>query len=517
LAVAAQALQGADALRLIAIAADLRERVWRRDGRQPDLLEAIELQHQAQRIEGPEQCHHALQEAALRSESTADLSQLYEQVYLIRGRFRDDAKCVEQVDQTLTTVAAYKPPADRLAALDDEARKLRGDNESSSGAAAASASVTSRVVTPGGAPGSRAPEMTGPSKITHIERYPGKDAARVVVFLTTPASFTAGQVAPNAAGKDGRLFVDIRQSKYTGPKEFNLGGIVERVRIGQQQDAMRVVLDLSDSVLDQVFYLPEPFRLVIDVSRKGTQASKPEPNNEGPGKPEEGKPGRKDREIQRVVLDPGHGGHDPGATGPSGLREKDVVLDIAHRAAPLIARELGISTLLTRDVDAYVPLDERVARANAFAADLFISIHCNASETHGGRGVMTFVLDAAADANASAVAARENAASLAASTEFATTMSRFLDAHVSAASVHFAGLVQKASLAALLPKYSDVRDEGVHRAGFYVLAGARMPAVLVETSFISNPNDEQRLNMPDYRQKLADGLVNAVRAYREGL
>jgi N-acetylmuramoyl-L-alanine amidase len=96
-------------------------------------------------------------------------------------------------------------------------------------------------------------------------------------------------------------------------------------------------------------------------------------------------------------------------------------------------------------------------------------------------------------------------------------MSHLLDAHVSAASVHFAGLVQKASLAALLPKYPDVKDEGVHRAGFYVLAGARMPAVLVETSFISNPNDEQHLNMPDYRQKLADGLVNAVRAYREGL
>ena len=97
------------------------------------------------------------------------------------------------------------------------------------------------------------------------------------------------------------------------------------------------------------------------------------------------------------MLDPGHGGHDPGASGPSGLREKDVTLDIAHRAAPLIARELGISTLLTRDSDDYVALDERTARANAFQADLFVSIHCNASEDGAGRGVMTFVLDDSRD------------------------------------------------------------------------------------------------------------------------
>jgi N-acetylmuramoyl-L-alanine amidase len=228
-------------------------------------------------------------------------------------------------------------------------------------------------------------------------------------------------------------------------------------------------------------------------------------------------PRKKDREIQRVVLDPGHGGHDPGATGLQGLREKDVVLDIAHRAAPLIARELGISTLLTRDLDAFVPLDERVARANAFAADLFISIHCNANETHSGRGVMTFVLDNAADASAATVAARENAASLAASAELASAMGRMADARVSAASVHFAELVQKASISAMQPRYPDIRDGGVHRAGFYVLAGARMPAVLFEASFISHPIDEQRLNTPDYRQKLADGLVNAIRAYRDGL
>src|SRR5690606_19536524 len=123
--------------------------------------------------------------------------------------------------------------------------------------------------------------------------------------------------------------------------------------------------------------------------------------------------------IRRVALDPGHGGHDPGAVGPRGLREKDVTLDIAHRAGPLIAQELGISTLLTRDTDVYVPLDERAAKANAFGADLFVSIHCNASADPSARGIMTFVLDESEDPLAMHVAARENAASPAAAAELA--------------------------------------------------------------------------------------------------
>src|SRR5262249_8654417 len=160
--------------------------------------------------------------------------------------------------------------------------------------------------------------------------------------------------------------------------------------------------DLSVAATHRVFYLPEPFRLVIDVLRDDPEERG---RAEGP------------RRVTRVALDPGHGGNDPGARGPSGLREKDVVLDIAHRAAPLIARELGISTLLTRDSDAYVPLDERVAKANAFSSDLFVSIHCNAAEASAGHGVMTFVLDTSRDDVALDVAARENSASTAAALE----------------------------------------------------------------------------------------------------
>jgi N-acetylmuramoyl-L-alanine amidase len=227
--------------------------------------------------------------------------------------------------------------------------------------------------------------------------------------------------------------------------------------------------------------------------------------------------GNAKRSLRRVVLDPGHGGHDPGATGPLGLREKDVVLDIAHRAAPLIARELGISTLLTRDGDQYVPLDERTARANAFRADLFVSIHCNASEDGSAKGVMTFVLDAGREELAERVAARENAASSEAAVELANAFSRITDPSSRAASARFAELLQRAAMASLAQRYPELPNGGVKRAGFYVLAGARMPAVLFETSFISNVSGEASLNNGDFRQKMADAIVNAIRAYRDGI
>jgi len=140
-----------------------------------------------------------------------------------------------------------------------------------------------------------------------------------------------------------------------------------------------------------VFYLPEPYRIVIDIARHP------------PGAASHGH-----RVIERVVLDPGHGGSDPGAIGPSGVREKDVTLDIARKIAPLLAKD-GVSVVLTREDDRFVPLEDRTARANAFGADLFVSIHCNAAENRGRHGVETYVLDTTKDDIASRVAARENA------------------------------------------------------------------------------------------------------------
>lgn len=336
-----------------------------------------------------------------------------------------------------------------------------------------------------------------PALVTSVERYGSEKAARIVLHVDQPVQFERGPEL--GAGSSLELHVDLAAATTSGLHAFDVGGLVRRVRLLQTGTALRVALDLSASARHEVFYLPAPFRVVIDVSR-------PEPVRQQ---------SRDGRFVERIALDPGHGGSDPGATGYSGIREKDIVLDIAHRAAPLLARELGISTLLTRDVDTRVPLEERVARANAFGADLFVSIHCNADASRSARGVMTFVLDGSHNHRATDVLQRENAAPAVAVPELAAFLKQFDDAGLVRGSSIFARLLQRATLASLA-QYPGAVDGGVQGAGFYVLAGARMPAVLFETSFVSNRVEAQRLSTERYRQKLADSIVNAVRAYRDG-
>ncbi len=501
LAVAGSRAGGEKGGHLLVEAAALRRRLWRIERKDADALEAVELYRTAEGASWSGACAAGVERALLEGELRADPAQTYRALYLVRASGADPS-CEQRATQALGTLAAFKPLPNVLTELDRQARPggaARGD-----AGAAVDGGVTKDANGSVVVPTLSAVLPAGPARITKIERYPGKESARVVVFVTHPATFSVGTLPRQGDQRGPRLYVDIHDARYHGKHEFDAGGLVDRVRVGRQKADTRVVLDLDATVYHRIFYLPEPFRLVIDVSRQPPASTDVVP----------GKGGK--RVVRRVVLDPGHGGHDPGATGPGGLREKDVTLDIAHRAAPLVARELGISTLLTRDGDDYVALDERTARANAFQADLFVSIHCNASENAASHGVMTFVLDASPDVLASHVAARENSASPAAAAELANAMSRVLDATSVGASVHFADLLQRSTMASLQPGYPDVPDQGVKRAGFYVLAGARMPAVLFETTFISNPKGEGRLDTADYRQKLADAIVNAIRAFRDG-
>ena len=181
----------------------------------------------------------------------------------------------------------------------------------------------------------------------------------------------------------------------------------------------------------------------------------------------------------------------------------------------MLARQ-GVEVTLTRDDDRAVTLEERTARANAFGADLFVSIHCNAAENKSKKGVETYILDTSATETAGKVAARENGASSAAGNEVAQLLASMRIADQGTRSTRLAELLQRASIASLSGQYDSVTDGGVHRAGFYVLVGARMPAVLFETSYISNATDEQRLGSADYQQRLADAIANAIKAYREG-
>jgi N-acetylmuramoyl-L-alanine amidase len=487
---------GAAGLELLRRAATLRERLFRLERKETDALEAIELYDAVTRAS--DDCAAGLRRTLLEAELRSTPAKAYRDVYVVRAR-STDTRCRESAERALLGLAAFRPLPSVLDELEHEARKTAhaATLPSTSAAVPTPPALTSgAVVVP-----SIQSAPSGPVRITSVERYGAKDAARVVVHVTHPSRFEVGEL-PASSSAPPRLIVDLENVTYAGARTLPMEGLVERVRVGAQKTGTRVVLDLSRAAYRRVFYLPEPFRLVIDVSKEPPFSARVAAGGK--------------RSVRRVVLDPGHGGNDPGALGPSGLREKDVTLDIAHRAAPLLARELGISTLLTRDSDVYVPLDERTARANAFAADLLISIHCNATEDGVGQGVMTFVLDDSRDALAARVAARENSASAAAAAELANAMSRVIDRGTLSHSEELAFLLQRAAMASLSTRYADVPDLGVRRAGFYVLAGAAMPAVLFESSFISSPLGEERLNSADYREKLADAIVNGVRAYREG-
>lgn len=484
LAAQAEREQGTVAVRSVAHAASLRERLWRLEGKTADGLEAVELLADVGRRGS---CFSSIASHTLRAE-VQDKPDVAVRALSDLVAAERDPDCQQSARKVLAVYAASSVASPKQG---------RSASDSSSSGPNKETAPTEVVV----------PSLSGTAeklipRVTAVQRYGAKDSARIVVALTHPTTFKASLLRSEDGGVAARLYVDIDRAVIDQAETHEVGGLVHRVRLGRHSDGTRLVLDLEEAVERRIFYVPEPFRLVIDVARGSNAIGM---SNRGP------------RLIERVVIDPGHGGHDPGAVGPRGLREKDVTLDIAHRVGPLIARELGLSTLLTRDSDTFVALDERTARANAFKADLFVSIHCNAAERTGSDGVMTFVLDTSSDAAASRMAALENAASDAAAKELATILGRAQDEGTLARSLHFAELLQRSTVASLSPHYGPVLNQGVRRAGFYVLAGAHMPAVLFEVSFISNPNGEVRLNTADYRQKLADSLVNAVRAYRDGL
>ena len=220
--------------------------------------------------------------------------------------------------------------------------------------------------------------------------------------------------------------------------------------------------------------------------------------------------------ISRIVIDPGHGGHDPGAQG-RGLSEADLVLDIALRLEQLLTREPGVEVVLTRRTDVFVPLEERTAIANRQNADLFLSIHANASRNSKARGVETYFLNFASTPDAEAVAARENSASGRTMHSLpdivkAITLNNKLDE-----SRDFATIVQREMVGHLSSANKDLRDLGVKQAPFVVLIGAGMPSVLAEISFITHSQEGKLLKNKAYRQRIAEALYQGVERYQRSL
>jgi N-acetylmuramoyl-L-alanine amidase len=222
--------------------------------------------------------------------------------------------------------------------------------------------------------------------------------------------------------------------------------------------------------------------------------------------------------IGRIVIDAGHGGHDTGTIGPTGLMEKDLCLDVALRLGKIIQQRLpGADVVFTRADDTFIPLEERTSIANQAKADLFISIHANSSRDHAARGIETYYLNLKGSAEAMEVAARENATAQEGVHDLQDLVKKIARTEKIDESKEFAEDIQDSLSKRVQKAGKSVRDRGVRKAPFVVLIGADMPSILTEISFLSNPADEQLLKKPEQRQKVAEGLYQGVASYLESM
>jgi len=358
-----------------------------------------------------------------------------------------------------------------------------------------------------------------PALVQEVRHWSAPDYTRIVIGTTGPVSFKKGYIHANKAkGLPKRFYLDLKPAhKRKGLKDKIpiQDGLLKGVRIAQfNHNTVRVVFDLGKTRKTKTFWLEDPFRIVVDAFGEGYyRKTTPKTGNKGKCLSLAQQLGLC---VRRVVIDPGHGGKDPGAIGPTGLREKDVVLKIAKKVALGLKKEIGCQVILTRKTDHFLPLTQRTAIANARKADIFVSIHANASPKRRAHGVETYFLNFALDKEAMRVAARENASSTKRIGNLKGILNKIMKNTKVDESSRLASCVERGVVRNLRERYRDVKELGVKQAPFFVLIGARMPSVLIETSFISNKKEERRLKDNRYLDQLAQGIVNGIKSYING-
>lgn len=341
-------------------------------------------------------------------------------------------------------------------------------------------------------------------EVKGIRYWSSPDYTRVVVDLSEPGEFLKNRIS-----HPDRLYFDLMNT--TIAKELKTSrpigdGILKTVRVGQfKSDTVRVVLELEEIADFNAFVLDNPARFVIDVYGK-EKIKKPDTLIE----------------KRKIVIDAGHGGHDPGAVGLKGLYEKDVVLDIALKLKKILLDDPMNEVFLTRETDVFIPLEERTVIANKKNADFFVSIHANASPRRKAKGIETYLLNWTDNEEAMRVAARENRISLKKMKAMNRKMqidvldmikSDLMRQNKRDESVKLAHYIQKSMVSTLDNGDNNILDLGVKQGLFYVLFGARMPSVLVEVSFISNPEEEKLLSEESHRMQIAKSIAVGLNKY----
>jgi N-acetylmuramoyl-L-alanine amidase len=377
----------------------------------------------------------------------------------------------------------------------------------------------------------------GGGQLTGVRYWSNPGYTRIVLDVSAETQFSTHYLVPDPKkAKHPRLYVDIEKTGLgESLKEPTVvdDGLLRQIRTGlPQSDTVRVVLDLGSVSDYKVFPLNDPWRIVIDIAgdkvpelkrREIEISALPESSNDAIAKVLNEAP--KDQQplhipkvpaatsLRRIVVDAGHGGKDPGAVGPSGVYEKTVTLKLAKALAKELTRQIGCEVILTRSGDVYLPLEERTAIANKVGADLFVSLHANANKSSKPHGIETYYLNFSKNDKAAAVAARENGTSLKQVSDLELILFDLMANAKINESSRLATGIQESLVKGMRKKYSNVRDLGVKQGPFYVLLGATMPSVLVETAFISNPREEKRLTSSAFHKSAAVAIAKAVKKY----
>ncbi|MCP4668241.1 MAG: AMIN domain-containing protein, partial [Deltaproteobacteria bacterium] len=392
--------------------------------------------------------------------------------------------------------------------------------------------------------------------VKDIRHWSTSNYTRVVVDLESPVKYEHHLIkADPRHKKPRRIFFDLKNAGVTSridrPRVIK-DGLLQRARAGQHtQDTVRVVLDIESIGGYEVFHLYDPFRIVVDVSRaqkkevkekpakavpKKTALKKRVPKKKAPTKTAlKKRPVRKGIRkspppekkeslakqlglgVKRIVLDAGHGAHDPGCHHTRTIKEKNIVLNLARLLAKKIKKEIGCEVFLTRTKDVFLSLEQRTAIANMKKADLFVSLHVNAHKDRGVSGLETYYLNMATDESAVRVAARENATSQKRLSDLQMILNSLMMNTKIHESSRLAHEIQKGMVFRLRKTYKRVKNLGVKQAPFYVLIGAQMPAVLIEAGFLTNATERKRLTSKRYQERVAQGICAGIKAYMKSI
>lgn len=377
-------------------------------------------------------------------------------------------------------------------------------------------------------------DSAGLAQVKEVRQFSDNEYTRIVIALDHSAAFETFTLPEDPqAERSQRLVMDLRNARIAPGLPHNMtikDGILETIRISQnQKDKVRIVMDLNAHGSYKAFPLENPARIVLDVSKKPDRiVDRPEEKPLARSKPgiqrvrshahsqvAQDVPSiakQLSLKVSRIVIDPGHGGKDPGAIGPGGEKEKDITLAVGKVLARRLKAE-GFEVFMTRETDVFIPLEERTAFANKRKADLFVSVHVNAHADSGVRGIETYILNLTTDASSIQVAARENATTSKSLSDLQFIINDLMLTSKINESSRFATSTQKSILASLEKSGHAGKDLGVKQAPFYVLMGARMPSILVEIGFITNSTECTLLQDEAYQNNLIDGILSGINSY----